>query len=283
MLYGWNKLPVIVRAVLNGIVFTAVATIPWALLVKLNLKFYSSAPWSIVPMIIYLWLFWKYVKGEGWPRSTSVARNENLRANKLSAELWGAAILAGVLGLVSLIFFQKVFNQMVRLPQQQIGDLEHVPHITVFFLIIMGSVVAGIVEEAGFRGYMQQPIEKRYGPFIAICITGIFFGLAHFLHPETTLLLMPFYFYVAVIYGMLAYFTQSIYPGMALHIGGDIWVAFIFLISGQSEWQTSPASAPLIWKTGITNSFILSCIAFVLSVLAAVWAYQSLKNTAGKH
>jgi hypothetical protein len=34
--------------------------------------------------------------------------------------------------------------------------------------VITVSVMAGIVEEAAFRGYMQSPLERRYGPAAAI-------------------------------------------------------------------------------------------------------------------
>ena len=65
----------------------------------------------------------------------------------------------------------------------------------------MASIVAGVVEEASFRGYMQGPIERRHGPVVAILVTGSVFGFAHFTHPEVTLILMPYYLAVAAIYG----------------------------------------------------------------------------------
>jgi membrane protease YdiL (CAAX protease family) len=272
----------LLKAVASGILLAAVGTIPWAYLVKLNLKFHPGIPWSILPMILYLLLFWKFVKGESWPQSTSQRRKENLRAKSLTADVWGAALLAGILGLVSLGFFQNVYSQLVTLPQQEIGPVKDLPRGTVFLLIVMGSVVAGVVEESSFRGYMQHPIEKHYGPFIAMLITGVLFGLAHFSHAETTFALMPFYFYVAVIYGMLAYLSGSILPGMAIHIGGDIWVGLILLVSGQSEWQTSSTPARTIWETRARISFWISCVIFLISFAAAAWAYSSLKRVAGK-
>jgi membrane protease YdiL (CAAX protease family) len=276
------KLPVIVRAVGAGIFLGVAGTVPWAYLVKLNLKFHPNIPWSVAPMILYLILFWKFAQGKTWPPSTSETRKKNLRAKALTSEAWGAALLAGILGLISLGFFQAVYNQLVRLPQQQLGDVRNLSTGTIFLLLIMGSVVAGVVEESSFRGYMQQPIEKRHGPIIAILITGILFGLAHFSHPETTLALMPFYFYVAVVYGMLAYLSRSILPGIVMHIGGDVWVGIILLLSGQSEWATSTKPSPLIWETGPNASFWISCFLFIISFAAAVWAYVSLKHVADK-
>ena len=44
----------------------------------------------------------------------------------------------------------------------------------------MQSIVAGVTEEAAFRGYMQSIIERRYGIVMAILVNGLFFGLLHF-------------------------------------------------------------------------------------------------------
>jgi len=275
-------LPVVVKAMFNGILLAAAGTIPWAGLVKLNLKFYPAVPWSIIPMGFYLLLFWKFARGETWPKVTAKTRKQNLRANSLTSEVWGAALLAGFLGLISLGFFQSVYNQLVKLPQQQIGDVKNLSKAALLFLLLMGSVVAGVVEESAFRGYMQQPIEKRHGPFIAILTTGIFFGLAHFTHPETTVALMPFYFYVAVVYGVLAHLTNSILPGIVMHTIGDIWVGLILLVSGQSEWSTSTKPPPLVWETGSHASFWVSLVIFLISFAAAIWAYALLKRVSSK-
>ena len=37
----------------------------------------------------------------------------------------------------------------------------------------MQSIVAGVTEEAAFRGYMQSIIERRYGIVMAILVNGI--------------------------------------------------------------------------------------------------------------
>ena len=273
-----QRLPVIIRAILTGGSVAAFGTLTWALLVKANIEFFPNVPWSLIPAALFLWIFWRYLRGEWWPASTSEARKRNLRANPLSGDVWGSAILAGIVGLAALLLFMRVYNRMVKLPQQQLTASDPIPPVTLFFLVLMGSAVAGIVEEAAFRGYMQRPVEKRHGPLPAILITGILFGFAHFTHPETTILLMPFYLGAAVVYGMMAYLTDSILPGMVLHAVGDVFVGLAFLTAGQSEWQTSANPEPLIWKNGTDYSFWLSFVFFVISFIAAVWAFRSLAS-----
>ncbi len=223
-----------------------------------------------------LWLFWRYVGGAGWPRATAGARRTSLRANRVSGDVWGAAILAGVLGLVALVFFMQVWGRMVRLPQQQDVDPSTVPLVTLAFSLVMGSLVAGFVEEAAFRGYMQGPIERRHGPFLAILVTGIFFGFAHFTHPEVSLRLMPFYLFIATMYGGLAWLTNSIWPSLVIHAGGDILGFVRLFASGRSEWQMAPVAQPLVWQSGPDTSFWISCALAVVTIAAAVWAYVAL-------
>jgi membrane protease YdiL (CAAX protease family) len=199
-----------------------------------------------------------------------------LRANSLSNEAWGAAMAAGLLGLISLVLFSGLLNRIVKLPLQDVSEMANIPFISVFFMIIMGSVVAGVVEESAFRGYMQKPIEQKHGPVLAIVITGIIFSLMHYSHAETTLALMPFYFFVATIYGVLAYITNSILPGMILHAAGDVFGGLQVLLSGQSEWQTSSTPQPLIWETGIDTSFILLLAGMIFIGAITVWAYIKL-------
>src|SRR5262249_52816209 len=148
-------------------------------------------PWAVPLTAMYLWGLWQYLRGAGWPRSTAEARRRSLRANRLSGEIWGAALLAGILGIATLVLFLRGLNRMVRLPQEHVPDLSQVPLVALFFILLTGSAVAGIVEEAAYRGYLQVPIERRHGPVVAILVTGMLFGFAHFTHPEVGLSLMP--------------------------------------------------------------------------------------------
>lgn len=272
----WLRLPVIVRAVLAGTVVAAAGTTPWAVLSSANLKHWPAVPWAVPLTVLYLWALWQYLRGAGWPRSTAQARRKSLRANRLSAEVWGRALLAGVLGIATLIVFQRVLSRMVRLPQQPVPDMSHIPVVTLFLILLMGSVVAGIVEEAAYRGYLQGPIERHHGPMLAILVTGLLFGLAHFTHPEVGLSLMPYYLLVAAVYGALAWLTNSILPSMVLHAGGNFLGGIGLLAQRQSASQASSSPRPLIWDVPPDASFWVSCVIFLIVGGAALWAYAAL-------
>jgi membrane protease YdiL (CAAX protease family) len=272
----WQRVPVIVRAVLTGGLVAVLGTLPWALLVSFNTKYGSTVPWAVPPTALYLWVFWRYVRGAGWPRSTAEARRALARANPVPDEMWGMAVFAGILGLVVVLLLQTVMSRLVTIPQQQDIDPSRYPVLTVFLWVLMSAAVAGVVEETAFRGYLQGPIERRHGPVIAILVTGILFGFLHFSHPEVTLVLMPFYLAVAVVYGTLAYLTNSTVPGMVLHAGGNVFAAFDLFARGHSEWQGLGPPAKLVWETGPDAAFLFSVGATLIVGAAAVWAYVGL-------
>ena len=280
MLAVWRRLPVAVRAVLTGAIVATVGTTPWAVLVSANTRHWSAVPWAVPPTALYLWFFWRYVRGWGWPQSTAEARHTNCRANRLSPDVWGAALFTGGLGLLAVVLLQRVMTRLVTLPQQQDLDASQYPFVTVLFWVLMSALVAGVVEETAFRGHMQRPIERRHGPVIAILVTGGLFGFAHFTHPEVTLVLMPFYLALAAVYGTLAYLTDSILPSLVLHAGGNVFGALDLFARGRSEWQASPGSTALVWETGTDASFWVSLLAAVITVAAAVWAYAALARVA---
>ena len=276
----WLRTPTIIRAFITALAVATASSIPWAILAKANLRYLNSMPWAIVPTGLYMWFFWRYIRGHGWPQSTAMYRRENSRANPLSPDVWGAALIAGVLGLAAVVLLLRIVTRLVALPAESTAELSGVPAITMAGLVVMGAVVAGIGEESSFRGYLQRPIERRYGPAIAILITGCLFSLAHLSHLEVTLALLPYYVAVATVYGLLAYFTDSILPSMVLHIGGNVLGSIDLLTTGRSEWQAKSTTAKLIWETGTDRSFWISCALFVLVAIAAFVAYVSLARTA---
>jgi membrane protease YdiL (CAAX protease family) len=273
----WLRLPVVVRAVLLGVAVAAAGTLPWAALVEMNTKYLSTLPWAVPLMAIILWLYWRYfVRGTGWPQSTAEARRTYARANSLSPDIWGAALLAGMLGLIGVLLLQGVLGRLVALPAQRELDPTKYPIVTVFVWVVMSAVVSGVVEETGFRGYLQKPIERRHGPVIAILLTGTLFGFVHFGHPEVGVALLPFYVAVAAVYGALAYFTDSTLPGMVLHAGGNIFSAFDLFARGRTEWRLTVEAQPLIWETGPDAAFWGNVAALVVIGALTVLAYAAL-------
>src|SRR6266536_581105 len=177
----WNRVPLWLRALLAGAAVTGTATIVWGALIQSNLRFFPQLPWAAPVMALFLVFYWKFLKGWGWPRSTAAARRAGLRAEPVSSSVWRWSLLAGGLGLAASIALFILSHRLIRWPQPR-SDLAHIPFITLLPSLLMSATVAGISEEAGFRGYMQGPLERGYGPAAGIAITSFVFGLAHLTH-----------------------------------------------------------------------------------------------------
>jgi membrane protease YdiL (CAAX protease family) len=276
MVVFWQRLPVVMRAILAGAAVAAAGTIPWAFLVEANIRWAPGVPWTVIPAALYLRLFWRYARGYGWPRWTADARRSSARVNDMSQELWGTALVAGWLGLIAISLFQQMMNRLVILPEGQPLQQLGIPPLSLLTLVTMGSLVAGVVEEIAFRGYIQGPIDRRHGPIAGILITATLFAFVHFTHREVTFLVLPYLIGAGVVYGAVAYLTDSIVPGMVLHTVGDVFLGFVAVMSGGSEWRGMAAAQPLVRDTGIDAEFALGVAGFLATAILSVFAFLSL-------
>ena len=254
-------------------------SLPWgALLAPANLRVGTAVPWAVVPMAAYLWAYWKFIRGDWGPSETAASRRLNLRANALSGEAWGTSLLAGLLGFAALFAFLAVMARLVPLPASAaLTTPEGMPRTTAFLLLTMESIVAGVTEESAFRGYMQGPIERRYGLLPAILVNGIAFGLLHFPnHPGDVLLMLPYYIAVSAVYGGLTWAANSILPALVMHSGGDVWSLGRLWLTGRPEWQLSSAPARLVRDTGIDAGLLIAVGALLALTALTIWAYASL-------
>ena len=262
----------ILTAILTGVAVLLAGNLPWAALGAWNLRIGTAVPWAILPMGLYLWAYWRFISGR-WSAPADAAKyRADLRANRLSAGMWGASLAAGVLGFGALLALLALAARLVSLPSSSpIPTPPEMPLVTAVLLLVMQSIVAGVTEEAAFRGYMQSPIERRYGLAVAILVNGAIFGLLHFSsHPRDVLLMLPYYIAVAAVYGGLTWAADSILPALVLHSAGDVVVLTRWWATGRPEWQLAATPPPLVWEHGIDASFVLTAIsAVVLALLTA--------------
>lgn len=279
----------IITAVMIGILVLLAGNVPWAGFGRIsglagwNFRAWTAAPWAIVPMALYLWAYWQFIGGAwGWAGGAA-ARRVNLRAKSLSRRAWTLSLLAGLLGFVTLLVLLALAARLVRLPASvPIVTPREMPVVTAFLLLAMQSVVAGVSEEAAFRGYMQSMIERRYGVAVAILVNGVFFGLLHFgNHPTDVLMMLPYYVAVSFVYGGLTWAADSILPALVLHSAGDVVVLTRWWMTGLPEWQISAEPAPLVSEAGFDSSFVLMTLAAVALIALTAWAYNGVRSVRG--
>jgi membrane protease YdiL (CAAX protease family) len=268
------------RAVVVGLAVLLAGTIPRNVLFAMNLRVYPAVPWSVPLVFLYLWLFWRYIRGEGPPLATSGQRRRSLRSNPLTPDIWSWALVAGGLGIVALVLALRVANRMVALPPQTLPDFAGVSLLTAVTLLIAAAPIAGLVEESAFRGYMQGQIESVAGVTAAILISGTMFAFAHL---DFTPVLWPYYLAVSAIYGAVTYLTNSIRPAIVLHTGGNIYSNLDLWLRGHAEWQAPSGGAPTIWESGPDQAFVISVGALLAVTTMMFWSYARLARARIRH
>ena len=263
----WQRIPVLIRAIISGIFVTFVGVGAWLLFLAV-----LPAPWSVIAMGGYLWLYWKYFSGSWWPRSTAEARSKKFRTIKLSAEGWKWG-LAGTFLFVAIMQSATVLTfRLIEFPAEASADygLDALPVWVAWITIIMASLVAGICEEIGFRGYMQGPLEKRYGPVAGIIIVSIMFTVFHLNQAWAQPVLFQI-FAISALFGVLAYASGSLIPSIIGHTIMDIFnFAFWWTdLGGDFELQT-------IAVTGIDPLFITAVIVFAASLALFFWVARKM-------
>lgn len=246
----------------------------WSALLVTNLRSSPAVPWSVPAMALLLWLAWSYLGGSGWPRSTSDARRRYLRANRKSGQTYLWALVAGVLSVVALAGTWIALFRLVKMPPNALSDVSSYPRITVALMILMGSLVSPLMEEAGFRGYFQVALEREVRAPLAVVISSVVFALAHgptqgFLWPK-----LLFYFLVGIAFGATAYLTNSTLPAIPVHFVGLL--VFFTLI-----WPRD-AARRLVLQSGTDNWFWIHAAQAIVFTVLAVWAFRRLAKVSSR-
>jgi membrane protease YdiL (CAAX protease family) len=270
----WDRLPAIVRGILVAELVVTIGTIPPSIAVILNLRTSPSIPWMLVVTAAWLLFFWWYVSGHGWPWSTQEARRRDLRAPSLSKHAWTWALIAGTLGITGTIAMAFVTARLAQLPREAFAapmDFSKYGAPTVICAIACISATAGVVEEAGFRGFLISPIQRRHGWAIAILISGIMFFLDHHLsHAYATFVFLPFFLAISAVHGLLVKYSGSIRPSVLLHALAD------FIVIPVSYGLVGTFSVESVSVIGIDRQFIIWVAVMVICFAAFVPALRVL-------
>lgn len=236
-----NPRPVTTRGVIGTGVLAFLLTLVvggvWSGLLVANLATSPAVPWAVLAMAGVLWVMWQYLRGAWAPASTSQARRRLLRANAVPSNVFAWAIAAGLLSVIALVGGWIVLVQLAKPPNHSLPDYSAYPALTVASVILMASVVGAVVEEAGFRGYFQGTLERVVPAPAAIAIVCLVMAPEHALTQGFVWTTVLFYLAVDAIFGITAYLTGSIVPGIVVHaIGLAVFFALV--------WPADPTRRP---------------------------------------
>ena len=220
-------------ALLMGLSIQLIGTLAWVALIGLNVREHPDVPWAAATQACLLVLMLVWLGGHGWPRRTSAFRRFHLRLWQPQPGAWSGDSLATILGLIGALVGLSVLYVLIAASRPPV-DVSAYSTALRWSSLLMSPMVAGVVEEMAFRGYMQRHLE-RIGPTFAILVTSAVFTLLHATHGLTYLLTLgPGIFLASAVYGHLALKSGSILPGMALHFAGDLAFTYFALLGGDS-------------------------------------------------
>jgi membrane protease YdiL (CAAX protease family) len=268
----WARIPLVIRAVAAGIAIGLIAANVWPVLL-LSL----GVPLAAVGELLFLAVYVYWMTGGGPPESLRTVRAESFRAGGLSASQWLWGLIVAVAFAATIHAAIVVLFRIVPFPAATFHhgyDFSFIPTRPLRWLAcVISALSAGVCEETGFRGYMQRPIEKQYGPVIAIAISSLFFMLVHLNKDWSLIGMVPVVFGAGVLLGWLAYASGTLVFPMIGHTIMDIGLFSYWWTQIAGTFQQKPVS-----ETGVDGLFILECVALVLLIAITLGSVEKLRR-----
>jgi len=110
---------------------------------------------------------------------------------------------------------------------------------TAMMFMAMAVLVAPLVEETVFRGYLYPLFAKSFGVATSVAITGILFGLMHGVQLGWTWGLVTVLVVVGIVFTFVRARTGSVFASFLLHLGYNSMIA-VFTILGTEGFSKIP-------------------------------------------
>ncbi len=171
------------------------------------------------------------VRATGFDSVTPTALGLGFALGLVNYLAWAAPLM----GLAERAFPQKVLELF---DGSQIFQHQSKPELVV---IVLGlGVAAPVCEEFFFRGLLQRALMSRLEPSMAIVVAAFVFSAFH-LDPVGLLAR----FELGVLFGLLAWRSGSVWPGIAAHAANNLTASLLFALSDKNDTGQAPLSLVL--------------------------------------
>jgi len=268
----WARMPVVVRAVIGGVLVGMIAANIWpVLLVALGMPIAAAA--EVAFLALYTW----WASGGGAPARFKATRADYFRVGPLSGAQWFWGSVAALSFAATIHAAIVLLFRFVPFPAAAFHrgyDFSFIASRQMQWLAcVVSALSAAVCEETGFRGYMQRPIENRYGPVSAILISSLFFMLLHLTKDWALAGMVPIIYLAGFLLGALARASGTLVFCMLGH-----WIMDIGLFA---YWWTQIAgtySQRPISEVGMDRGFLIECAAFALALIVVLTATLRLRK-----
>jgi|GEM_PF-1565259 len=124
--------------------------------------------------------------------------------------------------VISTSLVSYIFTEMMGIHRE--NPYVNVPKEKLQMISIMAVMVAPVVEEIFFRGFMQPALVKSFGIFGGVFLTALIFGLSHaqYLDYSTALVAV---IVIGLVLGTTRHYTHSVVPGIFAHLLNNLFAA----------------------------------------------------------
>ena len=111
---------------------------------------------------------------------------------------------------------------------------------TAILFMAMAVLVAPLVEETVFRGYLYPLFAKYFGVATSVLVTGVLFGLMHGAQLGWTWSLVSVLTAVGIIFTFVRARTGSVFASFLLHLGYNSTIALVTILGTQGFTKMPP-------------------------------------------
>ena len=205
-----QRLPALLRGVLILLAIIALGIFPPTILDEIGVRLTPELPWVAPVALAWMWLVWRYLDRPGW-------RREHLGAKRLTSGQWLFALATLATGTGAIHAFRMALLRWIAAADVSLPNLPLLSTSVLLSSFLVTALSSAMFEEAGYRGYFLRVLEERYGWKTAVILSALFFMLAHVSRGHAFLVVLPFAFLFGCLYGMVAWKTGSILPGVFVH------------------------------------------------------------------
>ena len=209
-----NNIRIALGIVLLSLVFALLVGAGFNSILKVLLPNLDSTNISLLSMLVSTILI-------GLPvfiylRLNKVSIRNQLRINKISIKTFLSIILVSIGFIVIIDELDSIVYALFGAPeflQELVQQLKITSVHNGILIILTTTIVAPLVEEMLFRGFLQKVLEESWEDITkAILVTSLFFALVH-LNPYWIVQI----YLLGMLLGYLSWRTNSIIPGIILH------------------------------------------------------------------
>jgi membrane protease YdiL (CAAX protease family) len=164
---------------------------------------------ELVVLLFMIWLVRVYYRRPFWPA---------VRWNFPHAR-WAAFLTIGFALALALAPFESGLEKVAPSPKQLPIDQMFSSTAAAYCMALFGTLIAPLMEEVFFRGFMYPVLNRRFGATLAVLFTAVAFAALHGAQLAHAVAPLAVIFVVGLVLTLVRARTKSVASSMLVHMG----------------------------------------------------------------